>query len=290
MRLRRIKQKEASDMFLDKIVGFFTNRRMEQASSEAHLTNSFADNKKVSAYSDTILNEFEQHRNSGLALDASSRFAIENKMSNDEIKIGREQAANKLEFRFKKLTDITERDFDEVTKLFNNLHLEPTRKNEIFKNLFKHYLLLMAGKGTPHEFDKTKMPLSIVYKNGEKLYFLGNAINVKKRKKTVGVNFAGPVASIRICKGVRYRIGSMNVQRQTVENYDNSDQGMFYITNMRIGYLGKTQFSFNLNKLVSLQNGEAGLLLYKEGRQNPFMIALDDYDVPCTILSTLLNQ
>lgn len=277
-------------MFLDRIVGFFTNRRMEEASSEAHLTNSFADNKKVSTFSDTILNEFEQYRDSGRALDASSKFAIENKMSNDEIKIGREQAANKLEFRFKKLTDITERDFDEVTKLFNNLHLEPTRKNEIFKNLLKHYLLLMAGKGTPHEFDKTKMPLSIVYKNGEKLYFLGNAINVKKRKKTVGVNFAGPVASIRICKGVRYRIGSMNVQRQTVENYDNSDQGMFYITNMRIGYLGKTQFSFNLNKLVSLQNGEAGLLLYKEGRQNPFMIALDDYDVPCTILSALLNQ
>lgn len=264
-------------MFLDKIVSFFTE-------------GSFADNKKASGYADVILNEFMQHKNSGIALDASSRFAIENKMTNDEIKIGREQAASKLEHQVKRLTDFTEHDFDEVTKLFNNLHLEPTRKNAIFKGLLKHYLLLMAGKGTPHEFDKSKMPLSIVYKNGEKLFFLHEAINVKKKKKTVGVNFAGPVASIRICKGVKYRIGSINVQRQTIENYDDSDRGMFYITNMRIGYLGKTQFSFNLNKLVSIQNGEAGLLLYKEGRQNPFMIALDDYDVPCTILSALLNQ
>ncbi len=277
-------------MFLDKIVGFFTERRLEQASSEAHLSNSFADNKKVSGYADIILNIFMQQRNSGIALDTSSEFAIENKMTNDEIRIAREQAANRLEYHFKKLTDITEQDFDEATKLINNLNVQQPRKNEIFKTLLKHYLLLMAGKGTPHEFDKTRMPLSIVYKKGEKLYFLHEAINVKKRKKTVGVGFAGPVASFRICKGVRYRIGSMNVQRQTVENYDNSDQGMFYITNMRIGYLGKTQFSFNLNKLVSIQNGEAGLLLYKEGRQNPFMIALDDYDVPCTILSALLNQ
>ncbi len=277
-------------MFFDKILGFFTERRMEQASSGATLSNFFTDNKKASGYADILLNEYMQHRNSGIALDASSRFAIENKMTNDEIKLGREQAASKLEHQVKRLPDFTEQDFDEVTKLFNNLHLEPTRKNAIFKGLLKHYLLLMAGKGTPHEFDKSKMPLSIVYKNGEKLFFLHEAVNVKKKKKTVGVNFAGPVASIRICKGVKYRIGSINVQRQTVENYDDSDRGMFYITNMRIGYLGKTQFSFNLNKLVSIQNGEAGLLLYKEGRQNPFMIALDDYDVPCTILSALLNQ
>lgn len=135
-----------------------------------------------------------------------------------------------------------------------------------------------------------RVSLPIVLKNGEQVQYRAKAIYLKKTKKTVGVNFAGPVASIRICKGVRYRIGSMSIQRQTIENYDRSDQGIFYITNKRIGYFGQKQFSFDLNKLVSIQNGDAGLLIYKDGRENPFMIALDNYDAPCEIISNLLNQ
>lgn len=260
-------------MFLDKLLGFFTTRKLE-----------------VKQYADVLLDAYSQKKTANASLTTALEFAKKNNMNDSEIKEGQEKFAEELEFHLMTVEDMTEREMEETGDLINSLSLGSNKKNKLLKMALDRYLILQALNGTPHEFNKEKMPLPIVYKNGEKLYYLHAAINVKKQKKTVGVNFSGPVMSFRICKGLRYRVGSMNVSRETVESYDMSDQGMFYITNMRIGFLGKTQFSFGLNKLVSIQNGDAGLLFYKEGRQNPFMISFDDYDVPCTILSCLLNQ
>ena len=250
----------------------------------------FSNSELIEKYANLLFDEFIANKNAKAALDKAAEFARQNKMSTDEVNDGKKKAAEKINDYLPTVDNLSENDLSQLKELVDNIPLQEDKKRRILKSALNRQLIVMADRGELHEFDKSKMPLPIQYKQGEKLHYLEGAINVKKKKKTVGVNFAGPVASIRICKGVRYRLGSMSVQRQTVDSYDMSDEGIFYITNMRIGFLGKTQFSFNLNKLVSIQNGEAGLLIYKEGRQNPFMIALDDYDVPCTILSALLNQ
>lgn len=250
----------------------------------------FSNSQLIEEYANVLFDEFLANNNAKAALDKAAEFARRNHMSIGEVDDGNKQAAEKFNNYLPTVENLSENDLSELKELVDNIPLQEDQKRRILKSALNRQLVVMADRGELHEFDKSKMPLPIQYKQGEKLHYLEGAINVKKKKKTVGVNFAGPVASIRICKGVRYRLGSMSIQRQTVDSYDMSDEGVFYITNMRIGFLGKTQFSFNLNKLVSIQNGEAGLLIYKEGRQNPFMIALDDYDVPCTILSALLNQ
>ena len=259
-------------MFLDNIFGLFAN------------------DKLVNDFQNILFNELVQKHDASIALSKAMYFAEQNNMSGLEIKRGKLKFAQGIESFMERLNGISASDMEELVNLIKSFRLGENEEQETLKLALKKCLILMAQQGTPYEFDKNEIPLSIVYKNGEKLYYAHSAINVKKRKKTVGAYFSGPVGSIQICKGLKYRVGSMNVSRKTVESYDTSDKGIFYITNMRIGYLGNTQFSFELKKLVSIQNGEAGLLIYKQGRENPFMVAFDDYDAPCSILSCLLNQ
>lgn len=83
----------------------------------------------------------------------------------------------------------------------------------------------------------------------------------------------------------------MQVSRQVEEFWDYEDKGIFWVTNQRIGYIGNTKsFSFPLDKLLSLNTGDGGLNIFKNGRTNPFVIYLDDYELPCAVISKLLND
>ncbi|MCR5446251.1 MAG: hypothetical protein K6E80_01420 [Schwartzia sp.] len=254
------------------------------------ITGLLANPKLVDNYSDILWNEFVQTETARSAISKSYEFAKQNNMSSNDIKHGRKNTITKIEQHLKTVQEISRQHAEELSNLINAIVEDPQMKTKLIELCLNKFLICMAESGTLYEYDKDKTPLPIVYKANEKLHFFSQAINVKRRKKTVSVNFGGPVASIRICKGVRYRLGSMNIDRKTVETYDSSDHGIFYITSQRIGYIGKTQFSFDLKKLVSIQNGEAGILLYKQGKEQPYMIYLDNYDAPCAIISCLLNQ
>lgn len=62
-----------------------------------------------------------------------------------------------------------------------------------------------------------------------------------KTKSYKTVNYRGITTSIKICKGVRYRLGSISPTRETNEFWEDEDYGKFFITNQRIGFLGITK-------------------------------------------------
>ena len=118
-----------------------------------------------------------------------------------------------------------------------------------------------------------------------------NASWNKLKRTTKRYNYAGPTASIRIAKGIRYRLGSIAIQPIKEDYLLTEDIGVFYITNIKIGFIGeKKHFSVNLNKVFSIDLSENGLRIFKEGRENPFMLFLEDYQVPLCIMSFLLNR
>lgn len=41
---------------------------------------------------------------------------------------------------------------------------------------------------------------------------------------------------------------------------------------------------------MSFELTEVGLRIIKEGKETPYLIYLEDYDVPCSILSFILNK
>ncbi len=250
----------------------------------------FSNTQASEKYSQFLFDEFIKSKNARAVLKIATEYEKNNKLSAAEIQDGKEKTVQKMASYLQSKDNITEKELAAYKFFVGCLSISDNERQQFLKICTDKLSTSISNNRSFPVAGPNKVSLPIMLKNGEQIQYRAKAIYLKKTKKTVGVNFAGPVASIRICKGVKYRIGSMNIQRKTVEGYDKSDEGIFYITNYRIGFLGQKQFSFDLKKLVSIQNGEAGILLYKQGRENPFMIALDNYDAPCEILSNLLNQ
>lgn len=132
--------------------------------------------------------------------------------------------------------------------------------------------------------------LGIMLKRDEIVYYCRNASYQKKSKKTQAIKYSGLSTSVKICKGVRYRIGSISPVRETAEFWETQDTGYFFITNQRIGFSGESKsFSFPIAKIFSISIGDGGLTIFKEGRETPFVVACPPYDLAMYLVSCLLN-
>lgn len=132
----------------------------------------------------------------------------------------------------------------------------------------------------------------IFYKEGEVLHYALQTGMLKKKSKTVAVGYHGPQLSIRIMRGVRYRMGMIMPTPIKEEYWDVEADGMFFITNQRIGFVGNKSFSINISKLFYLKFEEEMLFIFKEGRENPYIIHLPNNlaEEPLSILSVLINK
>jgi hypothetical protein len=133
--------------------------------------------------------------------------------------------------------------------------------------------------------------IPIVFKKGETLAWSTPSTLKKFKKVTTGVSYSGVTASVKIAKGVRYRIGSLDLGRSTKEVVDVEDTGVLWLTNQRIGFIGrKKNFTLVYGKILSFDVNSNGLFLRKEGREAPYIVGMDDYEVPCSIISFVLNE
>lgn len=134
--------------------------------------------------------------------------------------------------------------------------------------------------------------INVIPKKNEILHWVQSANLNKIKNVTRRVNYGGPVASIKICKGLSYRVGSLGVSTERHEELNIIDSGTFWITNQRIGFIGdKKSFTMALKKVLSFEvSPEYGLVIHKEGTVNPQMVELQDYDIACTIISQLINN
>ena len=97
------------------------------------------------------------------------------------------------------------------------------------------------------------MPVDITLHNGEVAYFATFARWAELRTKTVKVVYSGTTASIRIAKGLRWRVGSVTPQRITEDQVTTLDWGMFYITNKRAIFTGGENAVIRLNSLLGIE-------------------------------------
>jgi hypothetical protein len=135
--------------------------------------------------------------------------------------------------------------------------------------------------------------INIIPKKDEVLHFVGCA-DLQKIKKVSSetINYGGFTSSFRICKGVNYRLGSIKAGRETHDELTTIDDGNFFITSQKVGFIGvQKSFTIPFNKILSFDvDNKYGLIIRKEGAVNPQMLSMYDYDLPCTILSKIVNE
>lgn len=134
--------------------------------------------------------------------------------------------------------------------------------------------------------------VDMIYKNSEQLHFALTTKMLKKKTKTFGVKYQGLTFNFKIMRGLKYRSGTIFTKPLQYQQWDTDAEGDFWITNQRIGFLGTKAFSVPIGKIMSMNFEEEKLIIFKEGRQNPFIIFIpnDVAEVPIAILSELLNQ
>lgn len=212
-------------------------------------------------YNITELELIEAHKK-------GSTLAFQNIISDGKITDEEKEALEDLMKYFK----VSQKDFKFDQKSFN-----------------KFYTLGLIDKGILPEIQQHD--IDIIFKKGEILHWGCTGALRKYQRVTNRINYSGPIASIKIMKGVRYRMGSIGYSTSSSEYLINEDTGVFWLTNQRIGFRGnRKNFVFPYTKIHAFELTKDGLTILKDGREKPYIVGLDDYDIPCMIISHILND
>ena len=186
---------------------------------------------------------------------------------------------------------ITEEEKQSLGVLLDHFGLKAIDIDFDQKSFNKFYSLALVERGILPEIKEGNHDLNIIFKNGEVLHFGAVSVLRKFKRVTTRVNYGGFTGSIKIMKGVRYRVGSIGVGTQSKEILAAEDSGIFYITNQRVGYIGsRKQFSIPFNKIHSFEIRSEGMFIFKEGKEAPFILTLDDYELASAMVSFIINK
>jgi hypothetical protein len=192
---------------------------------------------------------------------------------------------------FKKISDdsrISEEERNEMVKIYKDLNL-PTDNIVYNQNEFnKYYMLDQVEKGV---LPVVQHDLNINLKPGEKLHYAYKASIIKNRTVTDRINYGGFTASVRIMKGVSYRVGSIKTSSVKRNVLEVDDVGYIYLTSENLGYMGTSKhFSIPYTKITSLDMRGGYLYIFKQGKEVPFIISMNDYEVLLAITSFKINS
>ncbi len=182
-----------------------------------------------------------------------------------------------------RLSPDEEKRLELICKSLNvNLSYEDATKEQLAK--YKLYWTIENG-----EIPEIDVPISLGKQ--EVCYFRTSADWYEKRTVTKRLNYSGPTASIRIMKGVRYRAGSLNIQRVKSEEWKHLNSGTLYLTNKRLIFTGNHKSSIiNLNKILSFIPYSDGVEISKETGRSPLLQFTENNELFVVILSRLLNN
>lgn len=67
--------------------------------------------------------------------------------------------------------------------------------------------------------------------------------------------------------------------------------GSPWLTNERIRFSGpRKTFAPSYSKITSFEATSEGLRIVKQGRETPYLVRPDDFEIPCAVISYLLNR
>ena len=183
----------------------------------------------------------------------------------------------------KRLSDAELAEFEAISNsLQAQVNFDQATKEQLEK--FKLYWIIENGK-----LPKQNVDLNL--QKNETCFFHSKCEYLEQRTVTKSIRYGGPSVSIKIMKGLYYRTGSYSVQKVTTDQVQKIDNGIIYITNKRVIFVGnKKNSSIKLDKILSFTPYSNGIEIAKETGRNPIFIVESDADILGMILSRVLND
>ncbi len=259
------------------VENFLEKRRIAKEKEEAKTKYSQILNKFLN---DGVLDKKEESE--------LEEFLSKNNLSKDDVKEANSRACSLVFDDISSDKRITEEEKNKLEALMKQFNLSTEEFSFDQKSFNKYYTLSLIEKGvlpTPNING-----LSVILKDDEIIHWMCHAELKKLKKVTQKINYGGFTGSVKIMAGIRYRVGSINVSRDTREIMSVEDSGNFWLTNQRIGFLGvRKNFSLPYKRILSFELSKNLICIHKDGKENPYFIEVDDVEIPAMIISNLLN-
>jgi|YelNatPaOPRAMG01_1025707.scaffolds.fasta_scaffold13931_2 hypothetical protein len=137
------------------------------------------------------------------------------------------------------------------------------------------YVWAIRKMGVLPTVNFTNGDLNIVFKKDEIVHFAAACILKEWKTVTLGYSGGSQGVSIRIAKGVTYRVGSHRGHLVKDQMYVEIARGVLVLTNQRLLFVpveGSKQINVALNKIVSYKCYENGVELYVERREKGYLL------------------
>jgi hypothetical protein len=151
---------------------------------------------------------------------------------------------------------------------------------------------LMTRARTLGQIEQGLLPsvlVGLVLNGDEICHFASPALaQYEMRIVTKRIDYSGPVASIRIMKGVRWRVGSISTSRVTRDVLTHIDVGDFYITSRKLFFQGvRKNTSIMLGKVMQFHVFKDGLQVEKESGKDFYCVGDADWQLAGACLNAL---
>lgn len=199
-------------------------------------------------------------------------------------------ATKRLLAQFTNDRKLTAEEHNQLNGVANFTGISPTKEGLVdADNLAMMRLRGLVSEGKLVPIGNESAP--VIMKSGETLTFLATARMMKMKRITQRVGYSGFSTSIKICKGVRYRVGSYKPVVHTSEHLVTDDVGLFWVSDRRIGFKGEKNWSLEVGKVAGFEINADGLLeVFKDGKEKPYLINSSEIDTIASIISLLVNE
>jgi len=140
------------------------------------------------------------------------------------------------------------------------------------------------------ELPQITVPIHLA--RGEVCHFAASSVAYKElRTVTKRVNYSGPTASVRLMKGLRWRVGSISVERVTQDVLTPVDTVEAYFTNRKVFLRGaRKNTSVPLSKLAHFTVFSDGIQLEKHAGKDIYLIGSADWELAGACLDAALRR
>ena len=116
------------------------------------------------------------------------------------------------------------------------------------------------------------IPVPITLQRGEQCHYTTAVTWLEPRTVTRSVSYAGVSTSIRIARGVRFRLGNVAPVRHTVDRLTRIDAGPLYVTNRRLILCGASRnITVRLSSVLGFELYGNGVEIQKASGRPPFL-------------------
>ncbi len=174
-------------------------------------------------------------------------------------------------------------ELEAITKSLNiNLNVDNETKNQLEK--FKLYWVIENG-------EIPTIDVNINLQKNESCYFASKIDWHEQRTVTQRINYGGPVARIRIAKGVYYRVGSISGHAVKKDEWKLIDSGTIYLTNKRLIFVGQSKnTNIRLNRILGFTPYSDGVEIDKDTGRKPLLSFTQDIELFSMLLSRVLSD